>query len=111
MYISSTIENRFKAILGSLVGAGICIGIALTPFDSAQAAEPARTAQVPIHDLNLSSDAGRRTLEARIERAAREVCENGGIGVREKSEQARCIAAAQNEARGAVMAGLPASSS
>lgn len=58
--------------------------------------EPARMA-VPYGDLDLTKDAGRETLDARLERAARKVC--GNVSARELREVAArrtCLAEARS---------------
>lgn len=76
---------------------------ALSAAGAVLAASPAAAGdmRVEYRDLNLSTTEGRKTLERRIDAAAREVCGYGEIrtGTRLQSTQAkRCYAEAKKQA-------------
>jgi UrcA family protein len=84
------------AAVGTLFFAGVCLIGATAPA----AAEPvAQTKLVSYDDLNLASASGRKVLESRINRAARNVCFNGGNDVASLIATDRCIAAAKADAK------------
>jgi UrcA family protein len=88
------------AAVGTLFFAGVCLIGATAP---AAAAEPVgRTKMVSYDDLNLASASGRKVLDARINRAAHNVCFNGGNDVASLVAADRCIDAAKADAKAQV---------
>ncbi|KAB7647885.1 UrcA family protein [Polymorphobacter fuscus] len=92
--------RTFVATLGTALFAGVCLFGATAPAAAAPADAHART--IAYGDLNLASDSGRKTLDARIRQAARAVCETGGNDVRSLDAESRCIHVAIGEARAKV---------
>ena len=84
------------ATVGTLFFAGICLIGATAP---AAAAPVARTTTVSYSDLNLASASGRKVLDSRINRAAHNVCFNGGNDVASLVAAERCIDAAKANAK------------
>ena len=84
------------AAVGTLFFAGVCLIGATAPA----AAEPvSRTKMVSYGDLNLASASGRKVLDSRINRAAHNVCFNGGNDVASLVAADRCIDAAKANAK------------
>lgn len=75
------------ATVGTLIFAGTCLFGATAP---AAATEAPLTVRVHYHDLNLASDRGRATLDARIRQAARQLCFAGARDVRSKTAEMSC---------------------
>lgn len=75
---------RYPAILAAALGAAAV-------FAAPAAAEAPATVAVKYSDLNLSTDAGQRQLERRIDAAARSICEvdSALTGTRLQSTEAR----------------------
>lgn len=100
--MSTRTHNRSHQTLGlalAAVAATLTMGFASAPAMSATPAGQAPQVTVNYADLNLSTDAGARTLHARIERAARRVCvDNGTRGVEALARQRRCEASAVDAA-------------
>jgi UrcA family protein len=84
------------AAVGTLFFAGVCLIGATAP---AAAAPVARTTTVAYDDLNLASASGRKALDSRINRAAHNVCFNGGNDVASLVAADRCIEAAKADAK------------
>jgi UrcA family protein len=84
---ATTAFRTVAGTVGTLIFAGACLFGATAP---AAAAEAPRTVRVLYTDLNLGSDRGRATLDARIRHAARSACFDGARDVRSKTEEARC---------------------
>lgn len=53
---------------------------------------------VPTHDLNLTTAAGQRALESRINRAAQEICNSGIRSVAARARDAACMANIRDQA-------------
>lgn len=87
------------ATVGTLFFAGVCLVAAAAP---AAAAPVARTTTVSYDDLNLASASGRKALDMRINRAAHNVCFNGGNDVASLVAAERCIDAAKADAKARV---------
>ncbi len=92
--------NRFirKAVSVAFSGAVSVAAFAL-PFAAMAAPSGGQSVAVRYTDLNLASDAGTRTLQARIDRAARAVC--GSADIRDlsaMSEIQNCRQVALNSA-------------
>jgi UrcA family protein len=84
------------ATVGTLFFAGICLVGATAPA----AAEPvAYSKMVSYGDLDLASAKGRKTLEARINRAAHNVCFNGAKDIASLLANDRCVEAAKADAK------------
>ena len=84
------------ATVGTLFFAGVCLIGATAPA----AAQPvAQTKLVSYGDLNLASASGRKVLDSRINRAAHNVCFNGGNDVASLVAADRCIEAARADAK------------
>jgi len=84
------------ATVGTLFFAGVCLIGATAPA----AAQPvAHTKTVSYGDLNLASASGRKVLDSRINRAAHNVCFNGGNDVASLVAADRCIEAARADAK------------
>lgn len=62
------------------------IALACAAFTPAAAQAETLSVSVPYGDLDLTKDAGRRTLDARLERAARKVCGGATTPVRDLSQ-------------------------
>lgn len=100
-----------KTLAKSLTLAFATAGLAATAAAPAFAAEaPApRTALVSFADLDLGTAAGQRTLDKRIERAARSVCRQVSIqtGTRIMDQDVmNCLARARTDAKQQVAARL-----
>jgi UrcA family protein len=104
--MSTRTHSRNHQTLGlalAAVAATLTMGFASAPALSGTPAAAAPQVTVNYADLNLSTDAGARTLHARIERAARRVCvENGTRGVAVLAREQRCMASAIDAAVGAI---------
>jgi UrcA family protein len=88
------------ATVGTLFFAGVCLVAAAAPA----AAQPvAHTTTVSYGDLNLASASGRKVLDSRINRAAHNVCFNGGNDVASLVAAERCIEAAKADAKAQLM--------
>lgn len=84
------------AALGTLFFAGVCLLGATAPA----AAAPTEVAQtIAYADLNLASEKGRDTLDARIARAAHSVCFTGSRDVAAQMAYGRCVKTASEAAR------------
>ncbi len=94
--IGNTTLRTISGTIGTLVCAGICLMAATAP---AQAADSAHMIMINHVDLNLANDRGRDALDARIKSAARSVCASGGSDVRARTDEARCVRTAINQAR------------
>lgn len=93
-----------KTLTLALAASGL-VGAAATPAFAEPIAP--RTAQVTFGDLDLETVAGQRTLDNRIERAARNVCRTGGpqTGTRIIDHESRkCLARARADAKQQVAA-------
>jgi len=84
---ATTALRTVAGTIGTLIFAGACLFGATAP---AVAAEPSRTVSVNYGDLNLASDKGRASLDARIRQAARSVCYVGARDIRSIAEETRC---------------------
>mgnify|MGYP001103103150 CR=1 FL=1 len=74
----------------ALAAAFVASGLTLAPA-MASAQEQQRTASISYTDLDLSTEDGRATLDQRIDRAARQVCELDRVqtGSRLRNREAR----------------------
>ena len=84
----------------------LTLGSALVTVAPAHAAET-RQIEVSYDDLNLETEAGRHTLERRLDYAARKVCDYDGVttGARGVTKQAKdCYAKARSLTSGQVAA-------
>ena len=82
----------------ALTAAGVSLALIATPSFAAPSDTP--SADVKIADLNLGTAEGQKTLEGRIEAAARNVCGVGRhqTGSRMKSREVkRCVANAKEQ--------------
>jgi UrcA family protein len=84
--------RRFFALS---ITAALSIAAAATP---ATARDGAVSIVVPTHDLNLTSAAGQRALDGRINRAARQLCATGDRSLRAITAENACIAAVRESA-------------
>lgn len=80
-------------LMAAVIGAGIATLSTPSPVQAAQTLETAPASiAVSYADLNLTSQAGRHTLAARIDRAARRLCRPDTIGaLGERSERRACF--------------------
>ncbi len=93
---SFTTARTAIATVGTLFFAGVCLIGATAPA----AAEPvAHSKTVSYGDLDLASAKGRKALEARINRAANNVCFNGAKDVASLVATDRCVEAAKADAK------------
>jgi len=98
-----------KTFTQSLLAAGLSAAL-VTPAFAGNPFEdnaPRRTAQVRIADLDLGTEAGQRTLDARVESAIRQVCRSvsAKTGTRIMDQTAQeCKARARAEAKSQVAA-------
>lgn len=88
-----------KTIAHTLAALGLA-SAAISPVFAAQAAPMA--IEIKTSDLDLATAKGQKTLEQRVEKAARQVCRSAIVtsGTRVMSQDARaCLAKARSEAR------------
>lgn len=93
-----------KTITHTLAALGLA-GAAVSPAMAGNARP--MTIRVPTADINLATPAGQKTLDQRVEKAARQVCRtiNAATGTRLMNKDARtCLAKARNDARQQVAA-------
>lgn len=94
-----------KTLTHALAAVGLA-GAAITPALAGDAAAP-RTIAVATADINLATVKGQKTLDQRIELAARTVCRTTSVttGSRIMSQEARaCLAKARTSAQAQVAA-------
>lgn len=84
---ATTAFRTVAGTVGTLIFAGACLFGATAP---AAATEAPRTVRVYYSDLNLASEKGRATLEARIRQAARSVCFTGARDLLSKTDETHC---------------------
>ncbi len=78
--------------------AALTVAIAASIASPAAASGDQVNIAIPTHDLNLTSAAGQRALQGRINRAARQICETGVRGVRAQARETACMADMRNQA-------------
>lgn len=87
----------FRALIGAAT-----LGVALLAVPATAGEDQGNSMQVTYGDLDLSTDSGKKELEARLTRAARQVCEvdRKQTGTRMvTSEQRRCLARAKKDSK------------
>ncbi len=91
-------------IIGKIIITGAFIALSSNP--AMAATDAPRTTEVKHADLDLSSEEGQKTLELRINRAAKAVCESGGeyLNVALRSRVNACIAQTTAEAQKSIAA-------
>ena len=83
--------------LGTAVFAGICLlGAAAPAF--ADTVDAPRSQVVRVSDLDVANASGRALLEARVRRAAHQVCATDRIDLQSRSDEARCVSRAVDAA-------------
>ncbi len=97
-FAQNTASKTALGILGTIIGASLCLGAAAGPANAqsanVDASDAPRTAKVVFNDLNLAKADHRKLLDARLSDAARRVCAMGGGSVAERAAEARCQQAA-----------------
>lgn len=95
---SKRISVLFLAAYASSAGIGAIAAIMPPPAYAATAETP-RTRIVQYRDLNLDTDRGTATLQQRIQRAAKQVCELDGVSALMLRKKIRnCVDRARTEA-------------
>lgn len=106
---SSASHSLNRAVIGAagtLFFAGLCLAGAAAPAKAAEA--PVRTKIVSYADLDLGSPQGRKTLEFRIRKAAREVCDHKSNDAWARASEAQCFLTALEGTRNETMAAIDA---
>jgi UrcA family protein len=88
-----TLTKNFVCTIGAVAASLTFMTAAAGPAQAASA-----IARAAVADLDLSKDAGQRTLARRIKAAAETVCDDNGRTPREQRERRRCIAATIDDA-------------
>jgi UrcA family protein len=89
-----------KTLATALAACGLAAAAMATPAHAADAER--MTISVPTADINLATAAGQRTLDRRLQKAARTVCRTDSltVGSRIMTQEAReCLARARADAR------------
>ncbi|GGI79533.1 hypothetical protein GCM10007973_15140 [Polymorphobacter multimanifer] len=89
-FAQSTASRAAFGLVGTVIGAALCIGAAAGPAQAQQVDAP-RSVKVAIGDLNLASTVDHKRLDTRLRAAARSVCANGGDTIADRTHQSQCI--------------------
>lgn len=90
MFATNTLNRNIAGTIGTLFFAGLCLAAAAAPAAAATGETP-RSAVVSYADLDLASQAGKKTLENRVRAAARTVCETGSQDAWSRSAKTECF--------------------
>ena len=103
---SHTLNRTTVGAAGTLFFAGLCLAGATAPAKAAEA--PVRSQVVSYADLDLGSPQGRKTLQFRIRKAAREVCDQNSNDSWARAKEAECFVTALEGTRNETMAAIDA---